>query len=361
MGGTPREGAIIAERFRIERMLGEGGMGEVWAGVDTTTGERRALKFLKVSASDDERRRRFLREARAAMSLDNPNVVRIHSVEDRETGSPFMVMDLLEGETLQAHLARVGRLALADALAIFMPIISAVGAAHAKSIVHRDLKPENVFLSHEKDGTRVRVLDFGVAKFAASHSTPALTESGDRLGTPRYMAPEQARGSRDVDHRVDIWALGIMLWEALAGRHPIVGENVGSIYKAITLDAMPDLAAAAPDVPGDVVALVARMLSRAPAERPHDLREVAATLGRHFRGDIPAIPPAATALATAEARRSIPTIDDTIDGTTTPSRDKPRAGRVYLLALLIVAAIAAATIAVARRGASSAPPASTSR
>jgi serine/threonine-protein kinase len=337
-------------------------MGEVWSGTDVGTGEKRALKFLKHAGSaDDERRRRFLREARAAMSIASPHVVRIHSVEDREGGSPFLVMDLLEGETLRAHLDREGRLSLPNVLAVFMPILSAVGAAHAKGIVHRDLKPENVFLSREGGETRVRVLDFGVAKFAASASTPALTESGDRLGTPRYMAPEQARGSRDVDHRVDVWALGIMLWEALAGRHPIVGDNVGAIYKAITLDVMPDLASVAPDVPRDVAELVSRMLSRDPGERPIDLREVVSVLGRHTSAPAPELAPAAMEATAIDARRSIPTIDDTVDGTTVPSREKQRVRRIYIVAALIVMALAGATIAVARRGASSAPPTSSSR
>jgi serine/threonine protein kinase len=360
VGSEPREGAIVGDRFCLERMLGEGGMGEVWAATDVQTGAHRALKFLKSAGSDDERRRRFLREARAAMTIDSPHVVRIHSVEDREDLRPFMVMDLLEGETMRAHLDRVGRLSLQDALALVMPIISAVGAAHANGIVHRDLKPENVFLSPEGGTLHVRVLDFGVAKFAASSTTPALTESGDRLGTPRYMAPEQARGSRDVDHRVDVWALGIMLWEALAGRHPIAGDNVGSIYKAITLDVMPELRDAAPDVPADVAALISRMLSRDPDGRPHDLREVAAVLGKHYGCATPVIAPASMELTAVDERRSMPTIDDTIDGTTVPSREK-RVGPLLLLLVVVIVALAGVTIAAVRRGASSAPPQSTSR
>jgi serine/threonine protein kinase len=357
-GAEPREGVMIGHRFRLERLLGEGGMGEVWAAIDTESGDRRALKFLKGAASNEDRRRRFIREARAAMTIDNPHVARIHAVDEPEHGPPFMVMDLLEGETLRAHLDRVGRLPLNDALSIMMPIISAVGAAHANRIVHRDLKPENVFLSPENGAMTVTVLDFGVAKFAASNSTPALTESGDRLGTPRYMAPEQARGSRDVDHRIDIWAIGIMFWEMLAGRHPIPGDNVGAIYKAITLDIMPDLGEAAPDLPADVVALVSRMLSRDPDGRPYDMREVAAVLGKHYSGVTPVIAPAATDIATTESRRSIATIDDTIDGTTIPSHEKRRRRILWLVAVAIIA-LAGATIAAVRRAAPSAPQPST--
>ena len=359
-GTEPREGSLIGDRFRLERLLGEGGMGEVWAATDQGTGERRAVKFLKAVGANDERRRRFLREARAAMTIDSPHVVRIHSVEDREEVVPFMVMDLLEGETMRAHLDRVGRLSLRDALSLVMPIVAAVGAAHANRIVHRDLKPENVFLSPRDGDLEVRVLDFGVAKFAASVSTPALTESGDRLGTPRYMAPEQARGSRDVDHRVDIWALGIMIWEALAGRHPISGDNVGAIYKAITLDVIPDLRDEVPEVPADVAELVSRMLARDPERRPHDLREVAAVLGRHYDGATPVIAPATTDVSTTDERRSIPTIDDTIDGTTVPTRGKSTGGAWIIVALVLLALLGATTL-VARRGAFSAPPQSTSR
>jgi eukaryotic-like serine/threonine-protein kinase len=346
MGVALREGTVIARRFELDRMLGEGGMGEVWAARELENGQTRALKFLK--GSSEERRRRFLREGRAAMTLRHPNVVTIHAVEEGE--EPFLVMDLLEGETLRAHLDRNPRLGLTATLTLMMPVISAVGAAHAHGIVHRDLKPENVFLTPRDAGVDVRVLDFGVAKFAASLSTPALTESGDRLGTPRYMSPEQARGARDVDHRADIWSIGMMLYEALAGFHPIGGENVGAIFRAITFDPIPPLEG---DCPADVRALVHRMLSREPSERPADLREVVAVLSLHHDGtvvvfDAPAIDEQRI------SRQSITTVDETLDGTTVPAQR--RAGRSMLIVGVVIAiAISAATCAVVRRAASSEP------
>ncbi len=322
-------------------------MGEVWAARELETGEPRAVKFLKGSSSSDERRRRFLREARAAMTLRHPNVVTIHGVEDGE--QPFMVMDLLAGETMRAHLERNPRLSLRAALTLMMPVIAAVGAAHAHAIVHRDLKPENVFLSPREDGAvEVRVLDFGVAKFAASLSTPALTESGDRLGTPRYMSPEQARGARGVDHRADLWSIGLMLYEMLSGRHPIAGDSVQAIFRAITFDPIAPLEV---DVPADVREVVMKMLSRDPAQRPRDLREVVAVLAAHHDSTAPVFDAPAVAEHRA-SRPSVSTVDETIDRTVGGRSD---GRRVLLVAVAIAATIAATTCAVVRRGASSAP------
>jgi eukaryotic-like serine/threonine-protein kinase len=345
-GAALREGALVGTRFELDRLLGEGGMGEVWSARDVSNGERRALKFLKGTSASDERRRRFLREGRAAMTLRHPNVVMIHSVEEGD--EPFLVMDLLDGETMREHLDRRKRLSLGEALSVLMPVISAVGAAHALGIVHRDLKPENVFLTPTGD---VRVLDFGVAKFAASISTPNLTESGDRLGTPRYMAPEQARGARDVDHRVDIWALGVMLWEALEGRHPIAGENVGAIYRAITFDPIPKLGV---DVPAEVRDLITSMLERDVAKRPRDLREIVDVLAKHYDGAPPTFGAPAVDEEERSSRRSMTTIDETYDGTTVPTR--ARSSRGMWIAIVVALLAALVMYGVYRRGAASGPP-----
>jgi len=279
-------GKEIAGKYRLERLLGEGGMGAVWAARHLLTQKLVALKFLK--QADPGTRRRFLREARAASAVGHPNVVSIHDLVELDDSTLFMVMDLLEGETLAARLAREHRLPLAETARILACVCSALGTAHHRGIIHRDLKPENVFLVRAGgDPPAVKVLDFGIAKLTAREGeaaeTGALTGTGSMLGTPYYMAPEQVFAERDLDHRVDVWALGVMLFECLAGVRPTEAEGLGQIFKRITATDLPRLAEVAPDVPADVTALVERMLSRDRAERPSDLREVLETLTHHTR------------------------------------------------------------------------------
>jgi serine/threonine-protein kinase len=159
-------GAVVAGRYRLDRRIGEGGMGVVWAATHLRTQKTLALKLLRAAvAGDEDTRRRLVREARAACAVQHPNVVAIHDVVELDDGSPVLVMDLLEGESLRDRLTREGVLSLPTLAAILLPVVSAVGAAHALGIVHRDLKPENVFLAREPGGRRgVRVLDFGIAK-----------------------------------------------------------------------------------------------------------------------------------------------------------------------------------------------------
>src|SRR4051812_21927994 len=226
------EGSLIAGRYRLEHPLGEGGMGTVWAATHTVTRRSVAMKFLKDSMRHRrDLRERFLREAAAASALKHPNVVEIIDVFDFAEGSPVMVMELLRGETLGAKLLRDERLSVEETAALLLPVVSAVGEAHAIGIVHRDLKPDNLFLLEGSGEPRVKVLDFGIAKLSAERylqggPSPLLTESGSMLGTPCYMAPEQASGESPVDHRADIWSLGVILYECLSGVRPIEGENL---------------------------------------------------------------------------------------------------------------------------------------
>jgi serine/threonine-protein kinase len=244
------KGAKVAGRYELRRLLGEGGMGEVWAGQHLVTRRPVALKFLKGNASD-EARRRFIREARAASVVQHPSVVPMLDILELDDGSPVLVMDLLEGITLQELLARRGSLEMGEAAAILMPVVSAVGTAHQLGIVHRDLKPANIFLAERMEAAPdVRVLDFGVAKFTAQTGDAAesahLTRTGEVLGTPYYMPPEQVFGEHDVDHRADIWSLGVILYECLAGRRPFEGANSGQILKAIMMGNVAPLSDVAP-------------------------------------------------------------------------------------------------------------------
>ncbi|WP_437506916.1 serine/threonine-protein kinase [Sorangium sp. So ce1099] len=306
-------GALVASRYRVDRQLAEGGMGVIWAATHLASGERVALKMLRPGATEDASiRRRLLREARAAAAVDHPNVPCIHDVLELGDGTPFLVMDLLEGESLRDRLLREAQIPLPELSRILLPVISAVGTAHALGIVHRDLKPDNIFLLTPEAATapgppgsgaraalvdargaaapdaqdevsRVRVLDFGIAKLTARHGQTAWTSgrtgTGEMLGTPYYMSPEQILGEHDVDHRADIWSLGVILYECLTSVRPTEAENMGKVLKRILTGAIRPIGEIAPALPADVAAMIDRMLCPDRAQRPADLQEVGALLG----------------------------------------------------------------------------------
>jgi serine/threonine-protein kinase len=309
-------GSVIGGRYRLDHVLGEGGMGAVWAATHTLTHKRVAIKLLKAEIASADTLRRFVREARAASAVRHPNVVQVHDILSLDDGSPAMVMDFLEGETLGQFLARSGPIALTELAAIMAPVVSAVGSAHAAGIIHRDLKPDNIFLARLGDGrTESMVLDFGIAKvmpFSEEMSgASALTHSGAVLGTPYYMAPEQAFGEKDVDARVDVWALGVILYECSSGRKPIDGETLGQVFKAITAGKTTPLQEVAPHLPPDFVTLVDGMMQRDREKRIADLREPferlrgwSGTSVRAF-GAVLSIPPPASVPFDATERASV--------------------------------------------------------
>ncbi|NOU30933.1 MAG: serine/threonine protein kinase, partial [Polyangiaceae bacterium] len=300
-------GAVVANRYELERVVGEGGMGVVWAASDRKTGNRVALKFLREDrASDVRHQERLLREAKAAAAVRHPNVATVHEVLETATGRPFLVMDLLQGEPLAARLARDGTLPLPECARVLGAVVDAIQAAHGSGIIHRDLKPENIFLlGAGTSPPSVRVLDFGIAKTVEREDTthaPSLTTTGTMLGTPYYMAPEQIFGDNDVDGKADVWALGVVLYECLSGKRPTQATGVGQVLKVIMNDAIPPLSEVAPDVPNDVAALVSKMLSRRRDDRP-DLTQVRAVLAdAASRPSRPSIP-------TPSRRPSGPTLD----------------------------------------------------
>jgi eukaryotic-like serine/threonine-protein kinase len=280
------QGLTVAGRYRLERKVGEGGMGEVWAATQSLTRKQVALKFLKGDgAADAHVRKRFIREARAVCAVMHPNIVEIHDVVELEDGAPVIVMEFLEGESLEARFKRDGKMPLGELAAVMVRVVAAVGTAHARGIVHRDLKPENVFLASTPDGVDVKVLDFGIAKLTAiegdAAQTGGLTQTGAMLGTPFYMSPEQAFGEKRIDHRADIWSLGVILYRGLTGVLPTMAENIGQILKIIMTNAIPPIGKLMPELPADVKDLVGRMLSQHARDRPTDLREVKETLERH--------------------------------------------------------------------------------
>jgi serine/threonine protein kinase len=199
-----------------------------------------------------------------------------------------MVMDLLDGETLGQRIARAQQLDLSETATLLLPAVSAIGTAHERGIVHRDLKPDNIFLAKTSAGEIVKVLDFGIAKLSAEAGATSGTETGSTLGTPCYMAPEQAIAEKDIDHRVDVWALGVILYECLSGVRPIEGDSIGQIVMHLMSMGITPLEHLVPALPDDVTALVGRMLSRERSRRPDDLTEVVRVLERHTAVRAPA-------------------------------------------------------------------------
>ncbi len=269
--GKALVGRVIAERYRIVGVLAEGGMGTVYAAEHALVGRRVAIKRLHPElARDNANVERFQREARAAAAIGHENIVEVIDMGFAEDGAPYLAMEYLTGETLAAALRREGRLAPARACYVLGQVLAALDAVHAAGIVHRDLKPDNIFLMR-KNGRAdfVKVLDFGVSKMRAEDGGEAspLTRTGVMVGTPHYISPEQARGSRAHDHRVDIYAIGVILYETLTGKLPFDGHNYHALLQAILGGTPPPIHALAPAVPAGVVAVAERAMSRIAADR----------------------------------------------------------------------------------------------
>jgi serine/threonine-protein kinase len=263
-------GQVVADRYEVLGHLGRGGMGTVWAVLDRSSGVSRALKLLR--RPDPDARLRFLREVEVMRDLTHSSLVKLHDVVDLASG-PALVMDLLQGETLRARFDRDLPLDARETSRLLAPVASALASAHALGVVHRDVKPENIFL--ESAGDSVKLLDFGVAKLLEPEATGALrTELGTVLGTLWYMSPEQALGLRDIDERVDAWALGVVLYEALSGCRPIEGDSPNRFVRRLLTGAIIPLAELRPDLPLELVELVGQLLIRAREERLGTLSEV---------------------------------------------------------------------------------------
>ncbi len=239
-----RAGELIAEKYRLIELLGEGGMGAVWRAHNQTLDIDVAVKLIRAEeaeATDGERAGdRLLQEARAAARLGHPAIARVFDFGTSDRNDPFIVMEMLKGEDLAEALARRGRISATKAVVTMMPIAHALSAAHAKGIVHRDLKPENIFLARAEDGhIQPKLVDFGIAKIerAKSHR---LTQTGTMLGSPIYMSPEQARGD-DVDHLADVWAFCVVLYEMVTGRPPFEGKNYNALLYSIIADDPPPI------------------------------------------------------------------------------------------------------------------------
>ena len=236
-----RPGDIIGEKYRLEQKLGEGGMGSVWAARNVTLDSAVAIKVIRGEVNREALAPRLLQEARAAAKLGHPAIVRVFDVGQTEQGDPFIVMELLEGESLRGRLERVLRLPSTETVQLLLPIADALRAAHAKGIVHRDIKPDNVFLVEDEHGLQPKLVDFGIAKFEELHVDTHLTGKGVILGSPDYMSPEQARGEETIDQRADIWSFCVLLYEVMSGKPPFDGANYNALLRAIVETRPPSL------------------------------------------------------------------------------------------------------------------------
>lgn len=240
----PEIGDVIAGKYRVEKLLGRGGMGSVYTARHNSTHRLFALKLLSSSlAGDVEAKERFIREAKLAGSIDHPAIVEIYDIGYHDNGSLYMVMDLLKGESLADRLKR-GPISVAEAIHVMRGIIQGIRAAHDLDIVHRDLKPDNIFLCKfpGSDSVEPRILDFGISKALSSdrHSMAALTKTGEMLGTPLYMSPEQIDGTKNIDQRTDIYALGVILYQMVSGDVPYQATNfAGLVYEIMSGQAKP--------------------------------------------------------------------------------------------------------------------------
>jgi serine/threonine protein kinase len=276
-------GTVVDGKYRIERVLGEGGMGVVVRAVNLRLGSPVALKFVQPRVLDNPIVvERFTREASAAARLTSEHVARVLDVGSLPGGAPYMVLEYLDGETLSDALERIGPMPVGDACSYLMQACDALSEAHSLGIVHRDLKLANLFLAARPNGkTVLKVLDFGILKLvgdAASSSDQELTRTSQVLGTPSYMAPEQLQSSRSVDARADIWSCGVCLFRLLADKLPFQADNIASLAVEVMTRDAPDLLALRPDVGPGLAAVVRRCLQRDPEGRFKTAAELSAAL-----------------------------------------------------------------------------------
>jgi serine/threonine-protein kinase len=365
-----RPGDLLAGKYRVEAVLGMGGMGVVVSARHEQLDQRVAIKFVRPEAlGNSDAIERFLREARAAVKLRSEHAARVLDVGTLDSGAPYMVMELLEGSDLARTLEEQGRLSVEQAADWIAQACEALAEAHAAGIVHRDLKPQNLFLARTVgDAVKVKVLDFGVSKSdsALTSGVGGLTRTRAMLGSPLYMSPEQMRSSRDVDARADVWALGAVLFELLTAAHPFEAETLPELCLKVVGDPPRSILDLRPDLPAELVLVIERCLRKSPSERFANAAELAEALepfvsqaSRHnierarkaiqARGSLRSLPVAASAgRGGSSGDRAVPPTPAAWGSGRAPRRSGRR--KLWIAFSTVAVAAAASVAAVALRG-----------
>jgi len=356
--GEVEIGAVLAGRYRVERVLGRGGMGLVVYAMHLQLHQPVAVKFLRADVlGNEEVVQRFLREAQTAVRLKSEHVARVIDVGSLETGAPYMVLEYLEGDDLSSFPR--WQLAVGEIIDLVLQACEALAEAHALGITHRDIKPANLFITRRDDGTPLlKVLDFGISKITTAGSQ--LTATQAVMGTPAYMSPEQMRSARDVDHRCDIWSLGVVLYELLQGTSPFGGDTFASLVLQIVNDPLPKLTVR---LPGDLEDIVYRCLEKDPTKRFQSIGELARALAPYAQSEAQATisvqrtrrvggtAPSCAALELGATQRAMPsTISGAVGARTMPQpsgRRWPLAAGMGVLAGVLGIAIVASSSASA--------------
>lgn len=276
----PKIGDVVAAKYRLERVAGEGGMGVVYAAEHLVLKQRVAVKVLHPDAASSEAVvERFAREARAAAKISSEHVARVLDAGSLDAGTPFLVMEFLEGSDLEELRALEAKLPVSEVVDYMIQALEGLAHAHAVNIVHRDLKPANLFLASRPDGSRIiKLLDFGISKATTAKPEDKRLTGQFVLGSPVYMSPEQLRNAPDIDGRADLWSVGVVAYELLAGDPPFDGEGVGEIFAAILEQAPVPLHERNPNVPEGLSDVISRCLRRDPNERWANAAELARAL-----------------------------------------------------------------------------------
>ncbi|MFZ5890393.1 MAG: serine/threonine-protein kinase [Myxococcota bacterium] len=358
-----RPGELLADKYRIEQVLGQGGMGVVVQATHVQLDERVAIKFLLPAAlANEEAVARFAREARAAVKIKSEHVARVIDVGTLATGCPYMVMEYLHGGDLSQVIQQRGPLPIEEAVDYVLQASEALAEAHALGIVHRDLKPANLFHTRRADGSScIKVLDFGISKITGLSGSGAdlgMTKTSTVMGSPLYMSPEQMASSRNVDARTDIWSLGIILYELLAGRVPFVADTMPQLCAMILQQTAPPLRSVRPDAPEALQAVLAHCLEKDPTRRFSNIAELASALlpfaSRGGRNSVERISRVITAAGISSNRIEVPPLSIHPNTGTqsgwgnTAQNSKSRGPWLVLAATLLVGGGAGAAVVVTR-------------
>ena len=346
--------------YRITGQIGEGGMGTVYSAEHVELGKRVAIKTLRSElAANGQVRARFVREGRAAAAVHHPHVVDVHDVGVHGE-IPYLVMELLHGHDLAAHVASAGKLKIGEVADLIVPVLTAMSEAHAAGIVHRDLKPENIFLERGPGNSwSPKVLDFGISKLRDPESMN-LTGSGTLLGTPYYMAPEQASSARDVDSRADLYSIGVILYHCVSGQVPFQGSSLVQVIGQILTAMPPPLRDSVPDIPGAFEQVVKRAMAKEADARYQHARDLARALlpftsertrlnYEHLLGPREGEPARSDTEVLPSNEPRVSTLDPTANSVVVERRAPSSSLRMALLALAALAVVIAIAVALRMR------------